>query len=190
MPSPSKRFMALVLMIAIVMVAAILAFAIREARQAARRHQYSNNMKQVGLALLNFENCNSRFPPAVHRDKAGQPLCSWRLRVAPYVECVMEEVEFDRRWDAPGNEWASTYRHYVFSWPPGENGLHTNVVAITGRGTAFEEGRVVRSLTQLRIRFWPSRSRSRAFAGRSPAILTSNTSPHRLPGGLTVAAST
>ena len=55
MAGPSKRLKRFVFVIAAVFGAAVLvagiAFAIREARQAAWRQQYSNNMKQVCTRL-------------------------------------------------------------------------------------------------------------------------------------------
>jgi len=56
----------------------------------------------------------------------------------------MRKIEYDQRWDDPVNQWLTTSPWHAFCWWSDENGVHTNVVAITGRGTAFEEGRVVR----------------------------------------------
>jgi hypothetical protein len=121
--------------------------AVRAARQAAISAQRTNSLKQIGLAIHNFHDAYKQLPQAVRRDKAGRPLCSWRFQIVPFVEAIMMEVHYEARWDDPVNRWLSSAPFPVYCWSSGKGlseRLHTNVVAITGPGTAFDGDRAVR----------------------------------------------
>lgn len=120
---------------------AILYPAIRGARRAAFRATRINCLRQVGLALHNFNDIYRRLPPPVRVDKAGNPMCSWRFQIVPFVEAIMRGVDYDARWDDPVNDWLASQPYPIFCWQPERESparLHTNVVAITGPGTAFD----------------------------------------------------
>ena len=126
---------------------ALLYPAVMAARQAARRTERMNYLKGVGLGLHNFQGSYQHLPPAVRRDELGRPLCSWRLQIDPYLQARMLGIDFSDRWDDPANRYLTTRPHWIYCRYPHRDlpeCLHTNVVAVTGPGTAFEEGRACR----------------------------------------------
>lgn len=73
--------------------------AVQSAREAARRSSCSNNMRQVGLAILNFESTTQRLPAFTDRNEftgqpgntgntATMPGYSWIVHCLPYMEEV------------------------------------------------------------------------------------------------------
>ena len=61
--------------------------AVQSAREAARRMQCSNNLRQSGIALHNHESALKRFPPLGDYNEAGSLVYwSFHTRLLPYVE--------------------------------------------------------------------------------------------------------
>src|SRR4051794_7934118 len=64
----------------------LLARAVEQAREAARRSQCTCNLCQIKLALHNSHESHGAFPPAYVADAAGRPLYSWRVLLLPFIE--------------------------------------------------------------------------------------------------------
>lgn len=80
-------------LIDIVVVLAILGFligmllpAVGTPRTVSHSSTCLNNIRQIALAMLNYENANGHFPPAYIADENGKPMHSWRVLILPYLE--------------------------------------------------------------------------------------------------------
>ena len=84
---------------------ALLLPAVQSAREAARRAQCVNNLKQIGLGMLNYHSTNDVIPAAI-ADDDGKPLLSWRVALLPYIEEqeLFNEFHLDEPWDSPHNK--------------------------------------------------------------------------------------
>lgn len=100
----------LLVVIAIIgILVALLLPAVQAAREAARRTSCSNNLRNIGLAVLNFEDTNKHLPAgSTSSDTAiGGPYWStWAVDILPYME---EQAVYDlwvptERFTAPENQ--------------------------------------------------------------------------------------
>jgi type II secretory pathway pseudopilin PulG len=79
--------------------------AVQAAREAARRMQCSNNMKQIALAMHNYNDAFGAFPPAFTTDANGKRLHSWRTLILPFIEqqALYTQIDLNKPWDDPVN---------------------------------------------------------------------------------------
>lgn len=114
--------------------------AVNAARTAARRTVSMNNIKQLLLALVTYQDAHHSFPPAYTVDKQGRPLLSWRVAILPYLdeEVLYRQFHLDEPWDSPHNKPLIARMPPLFRSPrssaaPGR----TSYLAVRGKNTVF-----------------------------------------------------
>jgi len=84
---------------------ALLLPAVQAAREAARRAQSVNNLKQIAIAMHNYHAMRGSFPASASFDDQGKPLLSWRVHLLPLLEeqALYDEFHLDEPWDSEHN---------------------------------------------------------------------------------------
>jgi prepilin-type N-terminal cleavage/methylation domain-containing protein/prepilin-type processing-associated H-X9-DG protein len=89
---PAFTLVELLVVIAIIgVLVALLLPAVQAAREAARRAQCTNNMKQLGLGALNYESSRKQLPPSGQCDSTGGASTTYTIHsvatvILPYIE--------------------------------------------------------------------------------------------------------
>jgi len=112
--------------------------AVQNSREAARRIQCANNLKQIGLAITSFcENNNGKFPRSTHSTMDWEK--TWIYTLAPYMENV-DKIRIcpnDPRGAERLSEMGTSYLLNEYICEPGEeaklsiNHLQSTTMTIT-----------------------------------------------------------
>jgi prepilin-type N-terminal cleavage/methylation domain-containing protein len=116
----------LVVIAIIAILVALLLPAVQQAREAARRSQCQNNLKQTGLALSNYETQTGVFPPgwigvnsSRQADVEGDSGFGWATFLLPFMEQepLQQSMDLERSILDPSNSQAIQTRITGFRCP-------------------------------------------------------------------------
>src|SRR5687767_5817965 len=132
--------MELLVVIAIIgVLVALLLPAVQAAREAARRNQCANNLKQMGLAVLSFESTYRHLPHSGQCDSTGSATTTYMIHstatlLLPYIE----QSSLYGQFDTDSNSISA------YSATPSGSGYATSTGALLhplARGLAYNDGR-------------------------------------------------
>ena len=142
----------LVVIAIIAMLVTLLLPAVQSAREAARRAQCSNKVRQLVLACINYESANQHYPAgSVNRDMEtindcgggdGPGEAPWTVRVLPFAEdaALYDRFDIDAKFTSTTNVPGIPQNHAVFLEPnaafkcPSDpiSGMDTNYITYFG----------------------------------------------------------
>lgn len=115
--------------------------AVQAAREAARRMQCGNNLKQIGLALHNYESTFRQMPPSrIEIDNPRKFHAGWQVMVLPFIEQtpLYETYKKDYSWFAEQNVDATTTAVPGFVCPSTPSlGGSPNAALMNGRDITY-----------------------------------------------------
>src|SRR5262249_45984983 len=135
----------------LVLLIALMLPAVRTARPAAYRSQCTNNLKQIGLALHNYEQEYKALPPARTVDATGRPLHSWRTLILPYLEqqSLYQTIDLSKPWNDPANTRARETVVSVFHCPSAVGPQNTTTYLAIAAPNGFLSPRESRRLAEI-----------------------------------------
>lgn len=108
---------------------------------ANQKPKKENLLRYIMGGIGNYAAAQGRLPSSVHQDHAMRPLYSWRFSILPYIESGGPRRDLDKSWYAPANSAESGNKSFFYCLTGVTTSpacYDTNVVAITGEGTAFD----------------------------------------------------
>jgi len=154
MPFPNTKnrargFSLIELLVGIAIISVLIALlvpAVQYSREAARRTQCKNNLRQMGLALMNYESNHGVLPPSrIDVSVFPGPVIyqtSWMTMCLPYLDQtpVYNRYNFQRTWNDPSNLPATSTTLTVFLCPSAPSGRRTPGPTILNEGQPWPAG--------------------------------------------------
>jgi prepilin-type N-terminal cleavage/methylation domain-containing protein/prepilin-type processing-associated H-X9-DG protein len=138
---PRAGFTLIELLVTIAIIALLIGLllpAVQQAREAARRAQCANNLKQIGLALHNYEGQWGMFPTSTRPipTQPGGKQAATLARILPFLEqgSLFNQYEFRVNWFEAPNPPVIQTQLAVFQCPstPNSNRLDTKLITVGG----------------------------------------------------------
>jgi beta-lactamase regulating signal transducer with metallopeptidase domain len=114
--------------------------AIVAARSAAQQSQANNNLRQIGIALHNYNDTYGHFPPPVIIGPDGKMPHSWRVAILPFIEGkpLYDQYQMDEPWDSENNKKILAQMPAALRDPTADPASSsTSYFALVGPTTAF-----------------------------------------------------
>lgn len=126
--------------------------AVQGGREAARRMQCQNNLKQIALAMHNYNSVYKSFPPAYTVDESGNRLHSWRTLLLPFMgqDAIYKQIDLNKPWDDPANAFLADLELPIYRCSSSNVGPNmTTYVVVVGPQTVFtgSQGTQLREIT-------------------------------------------
>ncbi|MEZ6123234.1 MAG: DUF1559 domain-containing protein [Planctomycetaceae bacterium] len=168
-PRCRSGFTLIELLVVIAIIAILIALllpAVQQAREAARRTQCRNHLKQLGLALHNYHDVHNTFPPGaviflgnssagsgdtttsaattggwdtIWRGANGGRCQSWMVQILPYVDQAPLYNQWNFNLDLVGNQALATMQIPTYLCPSRPSSRHNPAIGYQGWGSGHND---------------------------------------------------
>ena len=114
--------------------------------QERRQGDCIMHMKQISLALRQYNSVYGSLPPVALYDNSGKPVHSWRVMILPFLGAadVYEKYDFSEPWNGPHNsqlqrEMVKAQKNPFTCPSSGLKDGRTNYAAVTGSKTMWQD---------------------------------------------------
>jgi hypothetical protein len=128
--------------------------AVQKVREAAGRVETTNNMKEIGLACLNYHDAHGNFPPPKMMTGPKPAELSWRVSILPFMVSgggLANQFDMTSGWDSPRNQPLVTQMPKSFEYKSRDDGKKGNTFFqyFTGPGTMWPDNNTRRRIADI-----------------------------------------